>query len=186
MLPVIPSSSTPVVSSSSPMSNGNLSQVLGLNLNDVQAQLMLALTESFSKMTTIMTERSSDTKSDWPKFSGDTKKFKSWYLSIVAQLSLPPCSEFYDASTNSVVTVTAHQALNAKLYAKLLVALEGQDIVSRSHLHANGLLLLQELVQTYKPKNVPEVLAAKAGEFWSKIKRAPNESVDLYYNRFHT
>lgn len=190
--PVIPSSSTPVVSSSSPMSNGNLSatpQVSGLNSNDVQAQLMLALTESFSKMTTIMTERSSDTKSDWPKFSGDTKKFKSWYLSIVAQLSLPPCSEFYDASTNSVVTVTAHQALNAKLYAKLLVALEGQalqDIVSRSHLHANGLLLLQELVQTYKPKNVPEVLAAKAGEFWSKIKRAPNESVDLYYNRFHT
>jgi hypothetical protein len=56
MPPVIPSSSTPVVSSSSPMSNGNLSQVLGLNSNDVQAQLMLALTESFSKMTTIMTE----------------------------------------------------------------------------------------------------------------------------------
>jgi hypothetical protein len=78
--PVIPSSSTPVVSSSSPMSNGNLSatpQVSGLNSNDVQAQLMLALTESFSKMTTIMTERSSDTKSDWPKFSGDAKKFKS-------------------------------------------------------------------------------------------------------------
>jgi len=77
--------------------------------------------------------------------------------------------------------VTVHQALNAKLYAKLLVALEGQalqDIDSRSHLCANGLLLLQELVQTYKPKNVPEVLAAKAGEFWSKIKRAPNESVD--------
>jgi hypothetical protein len=173
------------------MSNGNLSatpQVSGLNSNDVQAQLMLALTESFSKMTTIMTERSSDTKSDWPKFSGDTKKFKSWYLSIVAQLSLPPWSEFYDTSTNSVVMVTVHQALNAKLYAKLLVALEGQalqDIDSRSHLCANGLLLLQELVQTYKPKNVPEVLAAKAGEFWSKIKCAPNESVDSYYNHFH-
>jgi hypothetical protein len=35
---------------------------------------------------------------------------------------------------------------------------------------------------------VPEVLAAKAGEFWSKMKRGQNESVDSsvdsYYNRF--
>jgi hypothetical protein len=46
-------------------------------------------------------------------------------------------------------------------------------------------LLLQELVQSYRPKNVPEVLAAKAGEFWSKMTQSPNESVDSYYNRFH-
>jgi len=51
-------------------------------------------------------------------------------------------------------------------------------------LRANGVLLLQELVQTYQPKHVPEILAAKAGEFWSQTKRHPNESVDSYYNRF--
>jgi hypothetical protein len=37
----------------------------------------------------------------------------------------------------------------------------------------------------YKPKNVPEVLAAKTAEFWSKLKRGNSESVDHYYNRFH-
>jgi len=185
------SSSSPTVSMSSTTSHGHVSpppQVSSLISNDVQAQLLLTLTESFSKMSAVLTDRSSDTKTDWSKFSGDTKKFKSWYLSIVAQLSLAPWNEFYDHTTNMIVTITTNQPLNAKLYAKLLVALEGQalqDIVSRSHLRANGLLLLHELVQTYKPKNVPEVLAAKAGEFWSKIKRSPNETVDSYYNRFH-
>jgi len=51
--------------------------------------------------------------------------------------------------------------------------LEGQvlqDIITCLHLRANGILLLQELVQTYQPKHVPEVLAAKAGEFWSQTK----------------
>jgi hypothetical protein len=32
------------------------------------------LTESFSKLSTVLSEKS-DTKSDWPKFSGDGKKF---------------------------------------------------------------------------------------------------------------
>ncbi len=82
---------------------------------------------------------------------------------------------------------THNTALNSKLYAKLLVSLEGQalqDVVSRSHLRANGILLLHELVQTYCPCKVPEVLAAKAGEFWSKLKRGQNESIDSYYNCF--
>jgi hypothetical protein len=35
------------------------------------------------------------------------------------------------------------------------------------------------MVQTYQPKNVPEVIAAKTGEFWSKTK------IDDYYNHFH-
>jgi hypothetical protein len=39
-------------------------------------------------------------------------------------------------------------------------------------------------VETYKPANVPEVLAAKAGEFWSRTKHASHESVDTYYNHF--
>jgi hypothetical protein len=45
-------------------------------------------------------------------------------------------------------------------------------------------LLLQDLTQTYKPKNVLEIIAAKTGEFWSNTKRAPSESIDTYYNRY--
>jgi len=68
------------------------------------------------------------------------------------------------------------------------LALDGpvyQHFVSRKHLQANGILLLQELVQTYKPKNVPEIIAAKTVEFWGNTKRLPSESIDSYYNRFH-
>jgi hypothetical protein len=147
------------------------------------------LTESFSKLTYIMGEQKSisDSKTDWPKFAGDAKKFRAWYLSIIAQISIPPWSEFYDSSTHGVVLSTQNTTLNSRLYTKLISVLEGQalqDMISRSHLRANGLLLLQDLIQTYKPINVPEVLAAKAGEFWSKMKRSSGESVDTYYNRF--
>ncbi len=153
---------------------------------------MPMLTESFSKLSTVLANNTLDTKAevkyDWPKFGGDPKKFKPWYLSIVAQISIPPWREFYDQSTNSIVTSTSNMGLNSKLYAKFLVSLEGQalqDMVSRSHLRANRIQLLQELVQTDKQCKVPEVLAAKAGEFWSKTKRGQTESMDSYYNRFH-
>jgi len=36
----------------------------------------------------------------------------------------------------------------------------------------------------YKPKCVPEVIAAKTVEFWGNTKRSSFESVDEYYNRF--
>jgi hypothetical protein len=65
--------------------------------------------------------------------------------------------------------------------------LEGQalqTIVLRKHLCANGMLLLHELTQTYKPKNVPEVIAAKTGTFWSQTKRLPSKTVDNYNNHF--
>ncbi len=44
---------------------------------DVQAQMMLMLTESFSKLTAIMGDQKgiSDSKTEWPKFAGDAKKF---------------------------------------------------------------------------------------------------------------
>jgi len=105
----------------------------------------------------------------------------------MALISIPPWNEFYDALRNDIVLATTNVSLNGKLHAKLISVLEGQafqDMISRSHLRANGLLLLQELVHTYKPTNVPKLLAAKAGEFWSKMKRLPNESIDTYYNRF--
>lgn len=50
-------------------------------------QMMLMLTESFSKLSTVLADKNQETKSDWLKFLVDTKKFKSWYLSIIAQLS---------------------------------------------------------------------------------------------------
>jgi hypothetical protein len=78
---------------------------------------------------------------------------------------------------NDVVSTTSNVTLNGKLYAKLLVSLEDsalQSVVSRKHIRANGLLLLQELTQTYKPKNIPEVIAAKTSEFWGTTKPLPN------------
>jgi predicted nucleic acid-binding protein len=106
----------------------------------------------------------------------------------MAQLSIPPWQDLYDATTNNVVETTTYTTLNGKLYAKLLVSLEGQALqamFSRKHIRANGLLLLKELIQTYKPRNVPEVIATKTGEFWSNMKRAPHETIDAYYNRLH-
>jgi hypothetical protein len=38
----------------------------------------------------------------------------------------------------------------------------------------NGLLLLGDLAQIYRPKQVPEVIATKIGEFWSQLKCFPN------------
>jgi hypothetical protein len=176
--PMLLSSSLPSLSSSPPSSV------------DFQMQMMTMLSETFSKLTTIVGEtKSADTKSDWPKFGGDTKKFKHWYLAIVAQLSLAPWKEFYDSMTNNIIKTTSNMSLNEKLYAKLLISLEGQvfqDMVSRKHLHGNGLLLLSELSQTYRPSHVPEVTAAKTVEFWSTLKRLPYETVDAYYNRFQS
>lgn len=83
----------------------------------------------------------------------------------MAQLSLPPWKSLYNPATNYIVKTTT---LNGRLYAKLLISLEGvalQNVVSRTHLRANGLLLLQDLVQTYKPKHVPEVIATKTSLF---------------------
>jgi hypothetical protein len=156
--------------------------------NDVfQAQMFQLLNDTFSKLSTALTDSKHDGKSEWPKFSGDILKFKEWYLAIMAQLSLPPWNILYDSVKNDIVQSTSNSQLNGKLYAKLLVCLEGQamkNMISRKHLRANGLLLLQELHQMYKPKNVPEVIAAKTAKFWSKLKRSDSESVDNYYNRF--
>ena len=43
---------------------------------------------------------------------------------------------------------------------------------------------MQELVQTYKPRNVPEIIAAQTVEFWGSTKRLPSEFIDSYYNPF--
>jgi len=47
---------------------------------DFQQQMMTMLNATFTKLTTVMTEsKAIDSKSDWPKFAGDMKKFKHWY-----------------------------------------------------------------------------------------------------------
>jgi hypothetical protein len=132
-------------------------------------------------------ESKNDTKSDWPKFSGDSKKFCLWYLGIMMQISLPPWSELYDASKHDIVASTTNAILSGKLYSKLILALEGivyKSFVSCKHLRVNGIHLLQELVQTCKPKNVPKIIAAKTVEFWGSMKCLPTESIDSYYDRF--
>ncbi len=58
-------------------------------------------------------------------------------------------------------------------------------MVSRKHLRGNGILLHNDLVQTSRPTCVPEIIAAKTGEFWSQLKQFPQESVDDYYNHFY-
>jgi hypothetical protein len=125
---------------------------------DVQAQMMMLLTESFSKLSSVLVDKNTDSKSDWPKFSGDPKKFRAWYMSIMAQLSLPSWQDLYDGATNDIVKTTTNYVLNGKLYSKLLLSLEGQplqDVITRPHLRADGIGLLRELSQTYRPKNVP-------------------------------
>jgi hypothetical protein len=182
-----------VVASSSlshPSTTSGSSSTLPSNSSqvDLQVQMMTMLTETFSKLSTVISDKGSDLTGDWPKFSGDSKSFRSWYLAILAQLSIPPWLDLYDTSINDVVSTTTNTTLNGKLYAKLLICLDSQvlqTMVSRKHIRGNGLLLLKELVQTYKPRNVPEVIAAKTGEFWSHTKRLPHETVNTYYNRFH-
>lgn len=136
--------STQVVSSSSHLSN------------DLQLQMMALLSETFSKLTTVLTDtKASDSKTEWPKFNREVKKFRAWYLAILAQLSLAPWSELYNADTHALVATTTNTTLNGKLYAKIITCLEGQvlqNMVSWKHLRANGLLLLKDLVQTYRPK----------------------------------
>lgn len=106
----------------------------------------------------------------------------------MAQLSLSPWQELYDSTSSDIVLMTSNVTFNGKLYAKLLTLLEGpalQSIVSQKHLCAHGLYLLQELIQTYKPKNVHEVIAAKTSKFWGNTRCLSSETIDNYYSHFH-
>jgi hypothetical protein len=45
-----------------------------------------------------------------------------------------------------------------------MLLLKGNTL--HKHLCADGLHLMQEIVQAYHPKNAPEVIAMKTEEFW--------------------
>lgn len=121
-----PAPSSPPVSSSSLSSTSPVISNLGSNSSsnpDFQAQMMLMLNGTFSKLSFVIIDiKSIDTKADWPKFSRDLKKFKAWYLAILAQLSLSPWQDLHDSGSNDIVQPTFNTALNGKLYANLLVA----------------------------------------------------------------
>jgi hypothetical protein len=134
---------------------------------DPHTQMMLLFADSFSKFSMVLTDNQetlaklsialtdkSDSKAEWPKFSGDQKQFRAWYLAIMAQILLPPWVELYDLTKNNIVSATLNSTLSGTLYSKLLLALEGtalKSVVSCKHVHANRILLLHELVQTYRP-----------------------------------
>ncbi len=92
-------------------------------------------------LSTVLVGKTSDTKSDWPKFLGDSKKVQALYLAIMAQLSLSAWQELYDSTINDKVSSTPNMALNGKLCAKLLVSLEGSALQSLSPVNISGLMV---------------------------------------------
>jgi len=60
------------------------------SVSDPQTQMMLLLANSFSKLSTALGNKGLESKTEWPCFAGDSNKFCAWYLSITAQLSIPP------------------------------------------------------------------------------------------------
>jgi len=78
------SGTSTTLSSSLPSSSTNTS-------SSIDNQVMLMLAESFSKLSSVLVvDKGTESKVEWPKFSGDSKLFKAWYLAIVAQISIPP------------------------------------------------------------------------------------------------
>jgi hypothetical protein len=68
------------------------------NTMDFQDQTLVMSNDTFSKLSTVITDNKNDFKSEWLKCSGDSKKFCSWYLAIMAQLSFHPWQELYDST----------------------------------------------------------------------------------------
>ncbi len=96
--PVVPTTTTVVDSTTSV--SAPLSVSSSNSSMDFQSQMLAVLNETFSKLSSVIGDKSSETKSDWMKFSGDPKKFRSWYQAIMAQLSIAPWTPLYDSDTN--------------------------------------------------------------------------------------
>jgi len=77
--------STPSSSTNSNIASSTVTAVSPGSSPDFQIQMLSLLQDTFSKLTTVIADsKTPETKSEWPKFSGDTKKFRSWYLAIMA------------------------------------------------------------------------------------------------------
>jgi len=104
---------------------------------DLESQMMIMLSESFNKLTTVLSDQKPDSKAEWHKFLGDSKKFRAWYLGVMAHISLPPWSDFYDPIRSDVVLTTSNNLLNGKLYSKVLLALDGTAYQNFCHQKAS-------------------------------------------------
>jgi hypothetical protein len=65
---------------STPIASSGVSTMLSSESSpqDFQQQMMSMLNTTFAKLTTVLSDsKSTDAKSDWPKFAGDIKKFNS-------------------------------------------------------------------------------------------------------------
>lgn len=155
-LPYIPGPSMPTVTTTIPSSVTQSTSMggksSGSNSTEFQTQMLSVLNDTFAKLSSVISDtstilqdtktaisdsKSSDVKTEWAKFAGEPKKFRQWYLSVMAQLSIAPWNTLYDSDTNSVVTTTSNTILNGKLYAKVIGALEGsalQHMLARKHL----------------------------------------------------
>jgi hypothetical protein len=168
MIPSASNSGVSVVPTTAPVSSATNTSSSPVVMSTSTDQVLLLLTESFTKMALALAEKNPDTKAEWPKFSGDPKNFPAWYLAVMTQLSIVPWHELYDSSRNDVVLTTTNTTLNEKLYSKLILALESnalQHVVSQKYLGANGLLVLQDLTQTYNPRTFLKLLQLRRQNF---------------------
>jgi len=58
------------------ISNVTVDTAVLTQTSDIQMKMMLMLTDSFSKLSSALVDKNVYSKSDWPKFSGNLKKFK--------------------------------------------------------------------------------------------------------------
>jgi hypothetical protein len=76
--------------------------------------MMQMLYDTFTKLSTVMDNKTSESKSYRSKFQGDAMKFHEWYLAMMAQSALPPWQDLYDSTFNDVVATTSNTILSSK------------------------------------------------------------------------
>ncbi len=102
---------------------------LGVHAPGPQAQIMMMMTEAFSKLIMDFTEtKTTNLKANQPIFDGTKSKFQSWYLTFLSQVSVPPWCDLYDTATNYLVSSMSNTSLNAKFYSKRLLVLKGEAL----------------------------------------------------------
>jgi hypothetical protein len=87
--PVSPGYNSNMLRSPTTASSSQVNQVASQgssssNISDMHTHMMMMLTDSFTKLSTVLTDKTSESKSEWPKFSSEVKKFRSWYLADIS------------------------------------------------------------------------------------------------------
>ncbi len=85
---------------------------------DQHTQILEKITESFIKLFSVIGDKITKGKIEWPEFGGYSKKFEQWYLAIIVQLSFLILRELNDASIKNIIVITSYKvSLKVKLYA---------------------------------------------------------------------